>query len=608
MSPLLREPGARSDGTAAAPAVLAGLARGEVKPAQGPNLHPGQALAARNSKPVLRKRWLVALALLFGLVGVVTAGLISARVVANDNALRSLAADHLLSDAVKAVQRLRAAAMQLNAPAAMQQDVRLLAAMAREDYPSALPGYPLEGPQVAALRVLLKPVAEELRGLGAHPEAASRAQSLLGATQARLEALRGEAAQAIERDGQRLAATAFIPPTIRLLMATMLAALFGFLIILLRRSAANQAAQQELSAWADDTARLLAAIPGVLIRAHLDPKGVWVRSFVGDAVTQLTGHSVAEALAAGWLESNVPPEDQPRILRAFEEALAGRPYPETIRFRHKNGHLLWLRMLLSRHEGLDGSVEILSLWSDVTREHDLAEHLAHTARLAHIGDLMSNLAHELNQPLTSLTLAADSAARQAERPEPDLPRLRTKLEVVVAMAGRASALVERLREFTRNEQEPRSPLRLAEVVGAAVEVMGNRLRLLGISVTRDLPAELPEVLGQAMPLEQVLTQLISNACDAYEASQTPTERRSLLISAHGVGEQVELVLQDQAGGIPPEHLPHIFEPFYTTKPVGKGTGLGLSSSFGILREMGGAISAANHEQGARVSLLLPAAR
>jgi signal transduction histidine kinase len=577
------------------------------------NLHPGQALAARNDKPVLRKRWLIALALLLGLVGAVAVGLISARVVANDNALRSLAADHLLSDAVKAVQRLRAAATQPNAPAAMQQDVRLLAAMTREDYPSALPGYPLEGPQVMALRALLRPVTEELRGLGAHPDAASRALSLLGATQSRIEALRGQAAQAIERDGQRLAATAFIPPTIRLLLAAMLVALFVFLVILLRRSAANQAAQQELSAWADDTARLLAAIPGVLIRSSRDASGAWGHSFVGDAITALTGHSVAEALATGWLDRQVPPEDLPLVLRAFDEALAGRPYAETIRFRHKNGQPLRLRVLVSRHEGRDGRLEILSLWSDVTREHDLAEHLAHTARLAHIGDLMSNLAHELNQPLTSLTLAADSAARQAQRPEPDLPRLRTKLEVVVAMAERASALVERLREFTRNEQEPRTALRLAEVVAAAEEVMGNRLRLLGISVTRDLPADLPEVMAQALPLEQVLTQLISNACDAYEAHEAeareaPTERRSLVITARGVGDQVELAVQDQAGGIPPQHLPRIFEPFYTTKAVGKGTGLGLSSSFGILREMGGEISVTNEGQGARFLLLMPAAR
>jgi C4-dicarboxylate-specific signal transduction histidine kinase len=603
-----REPGGRPNGTAASPASQAASARLQSAPAQALNLHPGQALAARHSKPVLRKRWLTALALLLGLLGTLALGLIAARISANDNALRSLAADHLLSDAVKAVQRLRVAATQPNAPAAMQQDVRLLAAMAREDYPSALPGYALGGAQVVALRALLRPVAEDLRGLGAHPDAASRAQSLLTATQSRVEALRGEAAQAIARDGQRLAATAFIPVTIQLLVATTLVALFVFLVMVLRRSAASHAAQLELSSWADDTARLLAAIPGVLVRSSRDSKGVWVRSFVGNAVTQLTGHSVAEALAFGWLRNHTPPEDLPLIFRAFEEALAGRPYAETIRFRHKNGHLLRLRILLSRHEGPDGQAEILSLWSDVTREHDLAEHLAHTARLAHIGDLMSNLAHELNQPLTSLTLAANSAARQVDRPEPDLPRLRTKLEVVVAMAARASALVERLREFTRNEHEPLAALRLAEVVAAAEEVMGNRLRLLGIAVKRDLPAGLPEVMGQALPLEQVLTQLISNVCDAYEAQGTPAEHRLLEITARSLGDQVELAVQDQAGGIPPEHLPRIFEPFFTTKAVGKGTGLGLSSSFGILREMGGSIAGANHGLGARFSLLIPAAR
>jgi len=135
-------------------------------------------------------------------------------------------------------------------------------------------------------------------------------------------------------------------------------------------------------------------------------------------------------------------------------------------------------------------------------------------------------------------------------------------------------------------------------------VMQNRLHLAGVNLVLDLPEGLPRVLGRAIPLEQVLTQLLSNACDAYAGLDSPPENRPILITARAMGEVVQVTIEDRAGGIPRELLPRIFEPFFTTKPVGHGTGLGLSSSFGIMQELGGAISADNHAGGARLTLTL----
>jgi C4-dicarboxylate-specific signal transduction histidine kinase len=266
-----------------------------------------------------------------------------------------------------------------------------------------------------------------------------------------------------------------------------------------------------------------------------------------------------------------------------------------------------MRLLMRHHATWSGDVELISLWRDITLEHDLAERLGHTAKLAHMGELMSGLAHELNQPLTSITLAAENAARMADRSPLDAPRLKAKLDIVVAMAERASNLVERVRDFVRLDKDPRVQLRLSALIAAALAMLGNRLRLLGLTVVQHVPADLPDVLGRTIPLEQALMQLIINAGNACKALVPPCEKPELIIAARVLGDEVEVTIQDRAGGVPPEILPRIFEPFFTTKPVGQATGLGLSSAFGIIEEMGGSITADNHDGGARFTLLLPVA-
>jgi C4-dicarboxylate-specific signal transduction histidine kinase len=135
------------------------------------------------------------------------------------------------------------------------------------------------------------------------------------------------------------------------------------------------------------------------------------------------------------------------------------------------------------------------------------------------------------------------------------------------------------------------------------------MRGAGIRFTTDIPEKLPSVIGAAVPLEQVLMNLISNACDAYasQAEQAPPESRDIGVTIREERGWIVIEVQDRAGGIPEEALPRIFEPFFTTKPVGKGTGLGLSISYGIIKDMGGSISAENHAGGCLMRILLPAA-
>jgi two-component system C4-dicarboxylate transport sensor histidine kinase DctB len=144
-------------------------------------------------------------------------------------------------------------------------------------------------------------------------------------------------------------------------------------------------------------------------------------------------------------------------------------------------------------------------------------------------------------------------------------------------------------------------------VADTLGVLGSKLKFASVTVKWQAEATLPPILGSAISIEQVLINLIANACDAYVARQaTAPCKRSIDIHARQEQGMVVIEVQDQAGGIPEAVLPRVFEPFFTTKPVGQGTGLGLSISYGIVTDMGGSITVGNRDGGAWFQLRLPA--
>jgi two-component system sensor histidine kinase HupT/HoxJ len=124
-----------------------------------------------------------------------------------------------------------------------------------------------------------------------------------------------------------------------------------------------------------------------------------------------------------------------------------------------------------------------------------------------------------------------------------------------------------------------------------------------------LPADLPPVLGRGIALEQVIMNLIGNACDAYRdnPASEPDQPRLIGMRARQDGNLIHLSVWDRAGGIQSGALEYIFQPFFTTKPIGQGTGLGLSVSYGIITDHGGTIEAHNQDGGAWFEIRLPVA-
>ncbi len=310
----------------------------------------------------------------------------------------------------------------------------------------------------------------------------------------------------------------------------------------------------------------------------------------------------------GWWLSSIDRSDMVLLHDALGRAITGQAATATFRFRRKDDSWIWIRLLLSRHVDRASVPEVIGIWIDVTHERALAEQLAQANKLAQLGEMATGMAHELNQPLAAISLAAENAQREIARLDHPSPRLVRRLDVIVEMAGRASELIDHMRVFGRIGPESSGPVDLAEVVAKAASLISGKLRGTMVQVRTDLSETLPPVLGRTVPLEQVLINLFSNACDAYATLAEADAAREIIVKARVADAMMQVSVADRAGGIPHAVLPQIFQPFFTTKPVGSGTGPGLSISYGIITELGGTIDVCNRDGGVQFIIHLPIAQ
>ena len=217
---------------------------------------------------------------------------------------------------------------------------------------------------------------------------------------------------------------------------------------------------------------------------------------------------------------------------------------------------------------------------------DKQEQLVQAGKLAILGELTTGVAHELNNPLNNIGLFVGNAIDLIELGGADTEQIVRELQQATQQVRKATEIISHLRTFGRAAPVRREPISLRQVIGRALSLMQEQLRLREIEVTVDLGPEEPVVLGNPIQLEQVFINLLTNGRDAVADSP----RKAIRISGSVGSTMVEVAFTDTGEGIPPGLEPRIFDPFFTTKEVGKGTGLGLSITYGIIKEHGGTIS------------------
>ena len=257
-------------------------------------------------------------------------------------------------------------------------------------------------------------------------------------------------------------------------------------------------------------------------------------------------------------------------------------------------------------------IHIMSDLHDTTEEiqrrerelRDKQAQLVQAEKLATLGELTTGVAHELNNPLNNIGLFVGNAIDRIEMDQPERDRTLHELQSAMHQVRKATEIISHLRTFGRAAPVNRAPLAINQVIERALALMQEQLRLRQIEVDLQLSAEDPLVTGNAIQLEQVFINLVTNARDALMESP----QRVIMIASVAQPRVVDITVSDTGPGIPEELRQRIFDPFFTTKEAGKGTGLGLSITYGIIQDHEGSIAVVNQpDRGATFHIQLPRA-
>jgi two-component system, NtrC family, sensor kinase len=235
---------------------------------------------------------------------------------------------------------------------------------------------------------------------------------------------------------------------------------------------------------------------------------------------------------------------------------------------------------------LVGSIHVAK---DISNEKLLQQQLIQSEKLSAIGELISGIAHELNNPLTGVM--GYSQLLQLRKDLDD--RAKENLLKINNLALRCQKIVQNLLSFARKQKPERTLSDINDILEKTIELRSYELQVNNIEISRDLDRNLPKTIADAHQLQQVFLNILTNA---EQAMLEAHGKGHLQIRTHPDTQNARVVVEiaDDGPGIPESYLTRIFDPFFTTKDVGKGTGLGLSLSYGMIKEHGGNIYARSH--------------
>jgi C4-dicarboxylate-specific signal transduction histidine kinase len=300
----------------------------------------------------------------------------------------------------------------------------------------------------------------------------------------------------------------------------------------------------------------------------------------------------------------IHPSDRDRVDEAIRAASAsGEDFDVEYRIVAPDGTLRWQA---ARGRADPGQAQrLIGVVSDITQrrqaEAEAAQDhaaLQHMTRVALLGQLSASIAHQLNQPLTSILGNAEAAQMLLQREPVDLDELRAICADIVAEDHHAAAVIRRLSALFRRSPPSLAPLDVNELVRDTIELTRTNLLARQVTLVTTLAPDLPPLDGDRVQLQQMLLNLIVNAADAMDT--LPEAARELTIATALDAGKVCLSVADRGPGIPAEGADRLFEPFWTTKTEGMGMGIGLAVCRSIVAAHHGTLEAANAPGGGAV--------
>ena len=359
------------------------------------------------------------------------------------------------------------------------------------------------------------------------------------------------------------------------------------------------------------------------LAANAAELGMWMWDIVRDEVwitdkgRALFDFAPSEKLDFDRFRSRLHPDDRESVLQAVEKSLrTGAEYESEYRAVLPDGQVRWIAGRGQVEFNGDGQpVRMRGVAVDITKrkqaEEQTAHHrneIAHLSRVTTLGELSGSIAHELSLPLSAILSNAQAAQRVLAHGGADLAEVREILKDIVSEDKRAGEVIQRLRQWLKKGEVQQHSLRINEVVEDVLKLIHDDLINQHVTVAVELGRNLPLVTGDPVQLQQVLLNLVVNACDAMTNCDAP-ERRLLIRTGtetlNGNGNSAVLVsVTDRGDSIPEEKMEQIFEPFFTTKA--KGMGLGLSVCHTIIAAHRGKLWATNNADcGATFHFSLP---
>jgi C4-dicarboxylate-specific signal transduction histidine kinase len=270
-----------------------------------------------------------------------------------------------------------------------------------------------------------------------------------------------------------------------------------------------------------------------------------------------------------------------RLGTSVMEVLAGRSQLHRLEYAaHAPGGITWFEVTIEPLRRPDGGAVLV--WTDVTfrkqaegKERAQQQQLVHLGRAAVLGELSGAFAHELTQPLTSILGNAEAALELLKKPNADLGEIRSMVRDIVADDVRAAEVIQRLRAMLMRGEISREPVDLANVIKDVLDLARIDLLTRHVSVDVICDPYLPLVLGDRIQLQQVVLNLVVNACEAMSAIDVHQRRIGITARFEGSSCEVLCAIHDRGAGIASEDLERIFQPFVTTKTQGLGMGLAI---------------------------------
>jgi PAS domain S-box-containing protein len=292
----------------------------------------------------------------------------------------------------------------------------------------------------------------------------------------------------------------------------------------------------------------------------------------------------------------------------WERLKSGEALAVSGQHRRRDGSTFPVDVRISGIE-VDGRPHILALARDTTERDLVQRQLAHTSKMATLGEMGAGIAHELNQPLQIIRIAADHCMAMLDGGAADLRKLRGRLNKISSQTGRMSQIINHMRVLSRRDDVPPELLNPAACATAAITYSSSEFRQSKIQISTNFHKDASFIVGHSVQIEQAILNLLTNAKDAIHSARNDGKDSGhieVTVKDDKASGRVKIIVADDGGGVPEAIVERIFDPFFTTKEVGVGTGLGLSVSYGFVNAMGGSIDVRNTKKGAEFVISLAA--